>query len=103
MFSSARPLTGNATLPAYSSIFQQIRITSPTIQSKPSPLNGKQEVPIKEADNVSIHKLLAIIKRRKLALALPTLLTALAFGIYAYHVPSRFEAKALLTLAPPTN
>lgn len=50
-----------------------------------------------------MRKLLAVIKRRKLAIALPALLLALAFGAYAYYLPARYEAKALLTLAPQAN
>ena len=60
-------------------------------------------MPIKEVDTVSINKLLTVIRRRKLAIALPALLMALAFAAYAYYLPSRYEAKALLTIAPQAN
>jgi uncharacterized protein involved in exopolysaccharide biosynthesis len=46
----------------------------------------------KEADNVSIQQLLAVIWRRKLAIVLPTLMLAAAFAAYAYYLPPRYEA-----------
>jgi succinoglycan biosynthesis transport protein ExoP len=57
-------------------------------------------VPTKEVDNVSIQKLLGIVKHHKLAIALPTLLMAGVFAVYAYYLPARYEAKALLALDP---
>jgi succinoglycan biosynthesis transport protein ExoP len=60
-------------------------------------------VPIKEADNLSILKLMSVIRRRKLAVALPALLLLAAFTAYAYYVPERYEARALLVLDPQAN
>ena len=60
-------------------------------------------MPTKEVDNVSIHQLLAIVKHHKLAIVLPTLLLAAAFAVYAYYLPARYEAKALLTLDAQAN
>src|SRR5436190_24172320 len=50
-----------------------------------------------------MRKLLAVIRRRKLAISLPAILMALAFGAYAYYIPARYEAKALLTIGSQTN
>ena len=60
-------------------------------------------MPTKEVDNISIHKLLAIVWRRKLSIALPALLTAVAFAAYAYYLPERYEAQALLAIDPQAN
>lgn len=60
-------------------------------------------MPIKEADNISIHKLLGVIRRRKFAIALPTLLLAAAFAGYAYYLPERYEAEALLAIDPQAD
>src|SRR2546423_1657071 len=61
------------------------------------------EVPTKEVDNISIHKLLAVLWRRKLSIALPTLLLAVAFTAYAYYLPERYEARALLAIDVQAN
>jgi polysaccharide chain length determinant protein (PEP-CTERM system associated) len=61
------------------------------------------QVPTKDVDNISIHKLLAVIWRRKLSIALPTLLLAAAFTAYAYYLPERYEARALLAIDPQAN
>jgi len=60
-------------------------------------------VPTKEVHNISIHELLAVIWRHKLAIALPTLLLAVAFAAYAYYLPERYEARALLAIDPQAN
>jgi polysaccharide chain length determinant protein (PEP-CTERM system associated) len=60
-------------------------------------------VPTKEVENISVHNLLAVIWRRKLAIALPTLLLTAAFTVYAYHLPERYAAQALLAIDPQAN
>jgi polysaccharide biosynthesis transport protein len=60
-------------------------------------------VPTKEVDNISIHKLLAVIWRRKLSIVLPILLLAAAFTAYAYYLPERYEARALLAIDLQAN
>ena len=57
----------------------------------------------KEADNISIHKLLAVIWRRKLAIAMPALLLTAAYTVYAFYLPERYAAHALLTIDPQAN
>jgi len=60
-------------------------------------------VPTNEVENISIHKLLAVIRRHKLAIALPALLVAAGFTFYAYHLPERYEAQVLLAIDPQAN
>lgn len=60
-------------------------------------------MPIKEVDNISIHKLLAIISRRKLMIVLPVLLLAVLFAAYAHSLPDRYEARALLAVDAPAG
>ena len=57
----------------------------------------------KEVDNISVNQLLAVIWRRKLSVVLPTLLLAGAFTAYAYHLPERYEAQALIVVDPQAN
>ena len=60
-------------------------------------------MPNKEVDNFSIRNLLAVIWHRKLSIALPTLLLAVAFAAYAYHLPERYQAQALLAIDSQAN
>lgn len=60
-------------------------------------------MPTKEVHNISIHELLTVIWRHKLAIALPTLLLAVVFAAYAYYLPERYEARALLAIDPQAN
>jgi len=60
-------------------------------------------VSTKEIDNISVQKFLAVIWRRKLSIVLPTLFLAGAFTAYAYYLPERYEAQALLAIDPRAN
>jgi succinoglycan biosynthesis transport protein ExoP len=78
----------------------------PMFPNEPNQLSGNRrynEVPTKEVNNISLHGLLAILRRRKLAIALPTLLVAGAFSAYAYYLPERYAAQALLAIDPQAN
>src|ERR1700733_11492334 len=57
----------------------------------------------KETDNISIQKLLTVMWQRKLVIVLPALLLAVAFAAYAYRLPERYEAQALVALDPQAN